>query len=137
MRHCLKWFLGHFLYPFFYEVRQTADDFPAYKDFINVAHVKHVNYSAKIRLAAIPPSVPSVNHQVVKDMNSLRAPKFLNFHAIQKCLVDSISNTTAKSGCVVVFLHFPNGHGVDDRRKCSIHSASKGSEWQSFRHHHC
>lgn len=49
--------------PFSHDSGKPVEHFRSKQHFIDVAHVKHINDPAQIRLALDPPSVMCINHQ--------------------------------------------------------------------------
>lgn len=69
-----------------------------------------------------------IDHQVVPCPDSLGAREFSKFHAVKQCLVDSVRDTAAERGRIVVLLDFPDRHWVHRRGEGAIDSPGEGPQ---------
>lgn len=75
--------------------------------------MKHVYHTTKIRLSIIPPRVERVNDQIVFDINAFVFSQLFKFHTVKERFINTIGDSTAKSGSVVVFFDLPNSNWIN------------------------
>jgi len=69
--------------PFLDDPGHFSDYLSAKKHFVNIAHVEHIDDTAKIRLATIPPRIMGINHEVMLHVDFFMLPQLFQLHPVK------------------------------------------------------
>lgn len=102
--------------PFANDSRHFLDNFAPEQDLIDIAHVKHIDYSTQIGFSAFPPSEMGVDHEIMLDIDALMLPSLLEFHAVEERFVNAVGYAAAKCRRVIIPFDLPDGQWIDRMR---------------------